>query len=319
MSGTQKGIALVLAILVVALVSIISMQMITDRQLQIYRAENLYFRSQAKQFALGVERWALGVITQDYLNDKQAALFIDSEHDLWNTVLMDLDVEDAVLDSQIFDLQGRFNLNNLVNDGKLQAQWLLAYKRLLTTLELPEDLAESLQDWIDSDEIPTGSYGAEDVYYMSQDVPYRASNQPLVHLSELLLIKGYNSDVYQILKPYVYVAPETTSVNINTTTAAVLQAIIKGITKAQSETILSQVKTTAYTSVEELLKADVFKDKAVEPGFLTVASDYFVINSRVNIDKTSMSLQSVMHRNQQGISEVISRQESFVYEKMKGV
>ena len=84
----QSGIALLMAILIVALVSIISVQMITDRQLQIYRTSNLYFHDQAYQYSVAVERWALSALQQDFEKDKKESSVFDSHEDIWNTALI---------------------------------------------------------------------------------------------------------------------------------------------------------------------------------------------------------------------------------------
>ena len=312
----QQGVALLMAILIVALVVIISVHMITQRQLQIYRTANLFFRDQANQYSLAVEAWGLSVLYQDFERDKKAGQFIDSYQDVWNTALFDFEVDQVTLDGTIFDLQGRFNLNNLVKGGKVQTQWLDSYKRLLTALDLPVSLAESLLDWLDANEHTTGSYGAEDVYYISLEIPYRTANQKLVHLSELLLVKGYDKKVYTTLKPYVFVAPEITAVNVNTSTDMVLQAIIPGLSKTEAGSLLTRIKTTPFIAVNDVLADPAVQNKAVPSSLLDVKSSFFTVNSFVAIDKSKVTMQSVITRSKTGQVKVLNRQESLLYEKL---
>ena len=70
-SYKQKGMALLMAIMIVALVAIISVNMLTQRQLQIYRTANLYFKEQAYQYTLAIERWVISVLTQDLEREKK--------------------------------------------------------------------------------------------------------------------------------------------------------------------------------------------------------------------------------------------------------
>ncbi len=312
----QKGIALLMAIMIVALVAIISVDMITQRQLQIYRTANLYFRDQAYQFCLGIERWGISALRQDFEKDKKESRMVDTHQDIWNSVLVDFDVEQATIEGEIFDLQGRFNLNNLILDGKVQVKWMASYKRLLASLDLPVSLADTLADWIDTNEQPTGSSGAEDIYYIALQQPYRAANQPLLHLSELLLIKDYSPEVYNTLKPYVFVAKPATPVNINTSSATVLKAIIPDLSDSLADSLINQIQSKPFLSVDEFLKESAFQDKAIEASQVSVLSNFYVVNSHALIDKTKVSLQSVLNRNEQGHIQVISRQETLLYENL---
>ena len=129
-------------------------------------------------------------------------------------------VEGGFVNGRIEDLQGRFNVNNLViavsgtgagakavagagakarvgaaaNASSTTPQ-LDYYKRLLKLLDLEPSLAPALLDWIDADIDATFPDGAEDDEYLRADLPYRAANRPLVDISELRLVKGYTPEV----------------------------------------------------------------------------------------------------------------------------
>ncbi len=304
-----------MAIMIVALVAIISINMLAQRQLQIYRTANLYFKEQAYQYSLAIESWGTSVLAQDFEREKNKTQF-DSHEDVWNTALVDFDVSQATLDGVIFDLQGRFNLNNLVSGGKVQKKWEASYKRLLKSLNLASGLADTLVDWLDSNEQPSGSSGAEDIFYIALDKPYRAANQPMAHISELYLVKGYDQTVINTLKPHVFVVPDSSvPININTSTAKVLQAVIPGLLDDQAETMLSQIENTPFIDIESFLKDAIIQDKAIEPKQVGVISNYYSVSSHVIIDKISMTLQSILYRDKQGGIRVLGRQEFNWYEK----
>ena len=314
-SHQQKGMALLMAIMIVALVAIISVNMLTQRQLQIYRTSNLYFREQAYQYSLAIERWGISVLSQDLEREKNDNHHFDSHQDIWNTALLDFDVEQATIDGVIFDLQGRFNLNNLVVNGKVQKKWEFIYKRLLNSLDLPSSLSNTLIDWMDADEQPFGSSGAEDIYYIALDNAYRTSNQPLVNVSELLLIKGYDQQVIETLKPYVFVAQEETPININTSTTIVLQAIIPGLSAAQAESLMDEIKKKPFAVIDDFLQHPTINDKAIEANHVSVISNYYTVTSNVIIDKTEVNLQSIISRDKQDGIRIVNRQESLWYER----
>lgn len=306
--------------MVVALVSIISVDMLTQRQMQIYRTSNLYFQEQAYQFALGIERWGLSVLTQDFQSDKKGSGAqegqYDSPQDLWNTALVNFDVEQATISGVIFDLQGRFNINNLVHAGKVEAKWFASYQRLLTTLELPVSLAKTLADWLDENEQPMGSDGAEDIYYIALEPPYRAANQPLAHISELTLIKGYTQTVIAVLKPYIYaaVSKQASPINVNSASQPVLQAVLPELSESEVSAIINMAKSTPFKSISDLSKEPSLVNKTPDMTQMGVSSYYFVVNSQAAIDKIRVNLQSIIHRDQQGTIQVQSRQETRWYE-----
>ncbi len=308
----QQGIALLMAIVIVAFVVIISVSMITQRQLQIYRTANIYNKEQAWQYALASERWAISVLSQDYKNEIKTTQVSDGYQDVWNQSLENLNK--IKVEGSIKDLQGRFNLNNLFYKNKVQTQWLKAYRQLLINFKLPASLADSLVDWIDSDSSTFGSDGAEDEYYLSLRPAYRPSNTYLVQLSELLLIKGYNQDIIDTLKPYVYVVADRTAVNINTADKQVLKAVMNSISEKQIIAIVEQQKKKSFQSMDELIKSDFMKNSSIDKNLLSVSSGYFMVSSKAQVNGYQIMLNSLLKRDGRGEIAIISRREIPLYE-----
>ena len=87
------------------------------------------------------------------------------------------------------DLNGRFNLNNLVDGPQPVASQVQRYERLLRALRLDPGIAKAVVDWIDPD-FAAGTSGAEDQRYLQSAPAYRAANRAFVHISELRLVRG---------------------------------------------------------------------------------------------------------------------------------
>jgi len=92
-----------------------------------------------------------------------------------------------------------------------------------------EELAASLLDWIDEDDVRQDG-GAEDEVYQGLDPPYRAANRPLLSLDELRLVDGFDGALVDALRPYVTVYPiaGTGGVNLNTAPSWVLAQLTRG-------------------------------------------------------------------------------------------
>jgi hypothetical protein len=88
------------------------------------------------------------------------------------------------------DESGRLNLNVVLLADQLQA----ARDLLMGIPGMTEDVADSILDWIDSDEEPR-DYGAEADYYASLNPPYAPRNGPLLTVEELLLVRGVTPEL----------------------------------------------------------------------------------------------------------------------------
>ncbi len=310
--NTQQGVALLMAIIVVAFVVIISINMLTQSQLQIHQLTNIYNKEQTRQYLMAAERWAVSVLAEDFKTELKNAQHFDGFQDAWNTPLENMDK--ISVSASISDLQGRLNLNNLFYRGQVQTQWLNVYRDLLTLLKLPRSLADSLQDWMDRDNTASGSQGAEDEYYLSLKPPYRAANAHLVQLAELKKIRGYTDKIISTLKPYVYVVNDMTAVNINTADKIVLQAAMPDVSQKEILRIAQQQKTRTYQSIEAFMNQDSLKNTRIDKNLISVSSHYFKVNGHARINNYPMRLSSLIKRDIQGETTIIYRMESPVYE-----
>ena len=128
----QRGVALVTALLVVALATVAAVAMASRQQLDVRRTANLLQGDQAYVYAQAVEDWARVVLKRD-AKDNQ----IDKLDDDWAQRLSPIVVPGGQVDGFIIDLQGRFNLNNLVKpDGQLSEPDLKYFQNLRSGLVL---------------------------------------------------------------------------------------------------------------------------------------------------------------------------------------
>jgi general secretion pathway protein K len=158
---------------------------------------------------------------------------------------------------------GKLDLNSTtLPNGKANDFYQLAMARLLTKLQLSQDLYDSLADWIDTNDTPHAG-GAETSYYLSLKPPYQAHNNRLDTLEELALVKGFTPEVMGKLKHFVTVygsgpdfgSASTAQININTAPREVLAALDDDLTRGDLvERILDSRKTTPITSLGDITK-----------------------------------------------------------------
>jgi general secretion pathway protein K len=290
--GRQRGVALVTALLVVSLATVAAVAMATRLQVDVRRTGNLLHGEQAYAYALAAESWAEVILQRDAGDNK-----IDTLGEDWATALPPIAVEGGFVSGRIEDLQGRFNVNNLVGaDGKPSVPDLEYFKRLLGLLEVEPGLATALVDWIDADINATFPDGAEDDIYLLENPPYRAANRPLVSTSELRLVKGYSPEIIALLEPFITALPERTALNVNTASPMVLQALHADLGAIDAEQIIEARGEDGFTELDAFLALDALAGLQLDVD-VGVKSDWFSVLTDVRIGRGQAQLESRLQRS----------------------
>ena len=239
----QRGIAALTAMLVVAIATVLAVNLLWRTSVDLQRTETLLLQDQARQYDLGGEELARFLLAEDERQDGIGGT--DSRLDpLFSTPVL-FEVEGGTLKGFVTDEQGRFDLNSLIdNNGQRVEAATRQFERLLQLLDLerPLDsgtataLVEATVDWLDPDGSPLMS-GAEDDEYTSREPPYRPANFWFVSASELLAIKGFTSEIYDQLRPLVTALPRNPEessggrwpLNVNTAPPLVLASLADNV------------------------------------------------------------------------------------------
>jgi general secretion pathway protein K len=255
----QRGIALIIVMLVIAVLSVLAAGFAYSMRVETKLARNAQHEAEMLWLAWsGVElgRYVLG--QQLTIPGEQTFTALNQ---VWaggpggtNELLADIQLENVPLGAghitvRIEDLERTFNIN-VANADILERALDLIGVDLLDS----GTLIAAIEDWRDPDTL-TRMGGAESDYYLSLPRPYWAKDGPIDHLSELLLIRGVTpalfwgpgrveSDDHDVLSSRrrgASLIPDRTGqiglvdlfntasarreVNINTASAAVLQLL----------------------------------------------------------------------------------------------
>jgi len=287
----QRGVALITALLVVAMVTVAAVSMAARQQLDIRRTANVIDTDTAYLFNRGIESWALEVLARDSLQSK-----VDTLDEDWASVLPPITVEGATVTGKIDDLQARFNLNNLLENNAPSQTDIDRFKRLLGILDLNPDLADAVLDWIDPDDQTRYPGGAEDTEYLAREVPYRAANRPMISVSELRLVKGVDQDVYEKLSPFVSALPSRTDINVNTASATVLRCLANNLSENDGKNLVDGRGEHGYQAVAEFLGQAILKDRGIDQKGLAVATRHFLVSGRSQIGNGRIDMYSLLER-----------------------
>ncbi len=291
--ASNRGVALITAMLISALAAMVATDLAWDNSLDVRRTTVMLYRDQAMQVALGAESWVIGILHQD-LQDTQT----DHLGEIWAQELPGLPIEGGEVSGRIVDLQGRFNVNNLVDErGVVQPAALEQFRRLLAVLELDPKLAGVTADWLDADQEPQFPDGAEDAIYTAAMPPYRTADRMLTSVSELAAVEGMTREMFRVLEPHITALPGRTTVNANTATAAVLQSLDEGLTASDVQSLLAERAENGFADVQTAFSSLVGPDVVNSLGETT---NYFQLQVVVEISNVRVTLYSLLQRSPQG-------------------
>lgn len=301
--GAQRGIALLVAILLVALGTMLAAAIAYENAMTARRGAATYAFDQSLLVQEGAEALAAYGLREVWRSDQQYTYANQG----WAKALGPIEVVPGVmLEAQLEDLQGRFNLNNLVNeDGTPDATQVQAFQQLLASLGLEPKWAGYVVDWIDRDIIPSVPDGAEDSVYMGQNPPYRTPNRYITSASELMALPGFGRDRYLQLAPYVTALPWGQHLNICTASGVVLDAFLghgdfssdpQGLATNRQAAPGCFPKMSDYQSAFNNTNPAAWANVQKE---LQVNSHYFRLTSYITIGSSEFNLYSLLYQDGQ--------------------
>jgi general secretion pathway protein K len=315
----QRGVALLIALILVALATILATKLTFDGFLERRRTIGVLAAEQALQFGLGAEALAADALAQDAQSSGQqttlAAPWAQPSQAFPITPPDNPEAEPiGTMQGQLEDMQGRFNLNNLarvvagtatpnqVNQPTQDPQPLEQFQRLLALVGLEPKWAAIARDWIDADDIPGSPDGAEDQVYTSQSPPYRTGNWPMMSPTELMNLPGFGADRYRKIAPYVTALPSSTvPINICTAPAVVLESLADDLNgEYNPEMLANGRKAGCFPDLNAFRNVVGPQQGAAINGRYGQTSQYFRLRTRITLGTTEFTLYSLLLRGNGG-------------------
>lgn len=292
MSGArgQRGIALLIALLTVALAAVLIAGLLDRGELALSRTRNAIRGEQAEAYAQGLEAYAARVLIKDADQGND-----DNNTDLWAMPMPPEAVPGGTIRASMRDLNGCFNLNNLASRTAATA-WQKMFGRLLSVRGVDPSVQTAVLDWLGAP--GSGDINTTDAYYLAQPVPSRSARRVFSHVSELRLVRGVTSDVYARLAPYVCALPPGSLLNVNTASVPVLQALgTNTLSQAQAENLWENGQATYDNTFRQVWTN---RGIAIDPGLsdheIGTRSSYFLARSDIELDGVPFTFFSVIQR-----------------------
>lgn len=260
--GKDRGTALIAALLLVALMAAVSVQLIDLTRFSVFRTAQIDTRTQSYWYARGARDFAEQIIVRSGPPSRS----VMRPNELWLTGPHISQIDDGLIEGRIVDGNNCININALSGRGSSDTDLQISasdrqafiarmFTSLAEELGIPAGVAERLKnqmiDWIDTDTRPEPG-GAEDAVYGNLETPYRAANQRFYELEELLALPDMTPEWFEVLRPWLCVRPsfEQPALNLNTLhadQAVLLTALFHGdLALSDSQTLLFRRPIEGY-------------------------------------------------------------------------
>jgi general secretion pathway protein K len=286
---TQRGVALVTAVMIVAIAAAIAVQIAFAHQIWFRQMENVADRDATDWLRRGALHWASLALLEDAAQNST-----DHLGESWAMGLPTLPVEGGTIKVSIEDAQSRVNLNSIGGTDPTSLANLQVLQRLLEVLQLDPQLANAVADWIDPNSDARAG-GAEDIDYLNFNPPYRAANRPMASVDELRLIRGFDAKTVAALVPYVTVLPATSNnINVNTASPVVLAALT-GVDLPTAQRIAEQRGGTSYKSIDDF-KSKLPRGSTPPTAGMDVKTDFFLVMLDTSIGRHERRSEALLQR-----------------------
>lgn len=285
-AGQSRGFVLLNALVLVsalAAVGVVLLARASDGQARRIAAQD---RAQALLYLDGFEALARTLLDRD-------VRAVDHTGETWARPHHDLPLDRGLVQGQLVDLQGRFNINWVANPEDEAAR--AAFLRLAGGLGWPEAKAQALIAFLTPG-------GASPGPRQGQRIPAVAPpGGPVVLVEQLLLMPGLRPQEFLQLAPHITALPGDSTLNLNTASDRVIAALLPGVSRGAVDQLIQSRRQQPFTSLEEALNQvgrvagfEVVAD--IDPQLLGVSSDWFEAEMAATIDGAEWRRRTVFQR-----------------------
>ena len=299
--SSQRGVALILALSVFALISGIAVSVLSSVQREVSLVERVQNSTQWQETLLGGEAWATGWLSRLDLAAANALPLDRAQSWLLTEQTFPLEQEGDSLAIQVIDRQSCINVNGLADPERqpLTQQWLVA---LSEQLGVSNEWVYWLTDWLDANQDLSASNGREDEYYLGLETPYRTADGPMTGLSEWALL-NLDADLSTRLAPYICSLPLSAGVNINRAPQVVWRAMLPQLNEEQSTKLQATLDSAGFDSLDAFIKDEDFAelDPTLEATDWSVQSQLVEVLVTLTQNNRRYYLHSALYKQDSGL------------------
>jgi general secretion pathway protein K len=292
----QRGTAVVMAMLVVAVTATLVTGVFWRQNVTVRQVENDLSYSQAKWLIRGAIDWAGVILREDARNST-----VDHLGEPWAVPLADTNLnpgdgrDPVYLAGIVRDEQSKFNLRNLAGPEGVNPRELAALRRLMALVGVSEGLAEPFAKRVLS-AVPAGG-------------GRKQTALGLASIDDLFGLENVGPSAIERLRPFVTVLPQPTPVNANTAPAEVLAARFENLTLADARRLVASRDRAYFKDRGDVLNRIGELKLLASDQEISVATAFFSVDGTVSFRRARLHAQALLRRESSRI-EVIWLQEA---------
>ncbi len=307
----EKGVAVVLALLVLGLVTTAVITTATRSSRDSTLA--IIYENKMKSYFLAEGGITAAIIA---LKEDGGINGYDTLDEIWSRPSPPISLGEGQVVVTVADEESKLNINSLImgNGISENMKMVALFDALLEKLDLDPSITGSILDWLDKDDTPRPQ-GGEGAYYSGKKLPYTVKNDRFDSLFELKLVKGVDDKAYRTLSPYLTTVGSG-RININTAPATILAILARGedpeyhalLSDSEVEEILRFRKESPFEKVEDIKKVSTSLEelylKSRVRDLITTASTTFTVHVVSQVEKGSTRIVSRLYRKGKDVSEI---------------
>ena len=305
----QRGAAVVSALLVVVLATTVVAGLFVRESVTVRSVENRLALSQTRWIERAALDWAKVILRAD-ARGTSASQPVDHLGEPWAVPVAETRLDETVTDGakirdstrpamvagQILDAQARLNLNSLVRSGEVSRSHVDALRKLLQLLGLSGGLADGVVARLLASTPRT-----------VDGVVVPAAALPLVRITDLQTVPGFDAAMVEMLAPFVVVLPRPTDVNLNTAPAEVIAAVFPTLDLAGARRFVARRERTFFGQPTDAA-AQIDGQPVLPPNMLSVGSSFFIVRGMVRFDRVEASSETLLERKGSESVEIVWQQ-----------
>jgi len=314
-AAKQRGMAVISALLIAAVVAVIAGGMLSR--------QTLFTRSlEAEQLRIqGTARLQGGLqVSRQLLWDARQRDPLTRFGQAWAKpiVMPGSGLVDTPFEGQLEDEQGKFNLRNLVANEQVDQEQLRAFERLCEQLGVAVTVRTRIVERViagyprllnpeHADKTPANNT-FDSGRSTAPDAPgVLAPTRPMLRtLQDLSDIEGVTPALLETLAPFVTILPANTWLNGNTASAPVLAAYVPGLSLQRAQALVNE-RDGGHWFINRgdfvnRLRMPELETSAVKVG---ITSDWFRLRGQARSGQRRVELDALLQRSQDRLPQVI--------------
>ncbi len=295
MRTDQRGAAIVMALLVVAVTTVVVSGAFLLQSAVAQQVENAMAASQAKRLLEGAVDWVRVILMED-----ARSTATDHLGEAWAVSLEETRIDDegdspAWVSGAIEDAQSRFNLRNVAGESGPVASEVAVLRRLLELVGEEPRFADEIAIEVGGMQVVRpGSTQAERVLpAVLDDIE---ANDPALRRA------------LDRISPFVTLIPVASAINVNTAPAEVLAARLGNLSLVDARRVVASRERAPFRDLADVAVRIQGLDLGNASGQLSVASQFFLVNGIAEFRKVRVQATALLKRQANAVEVVWVRE-----------